>query len=160
MLFNSRTEKTVDEYITPKFITDSLGDFDLDPCSPASRRPWDTAKNHIGLPDDGLTAPWSGRVWLNPPYGKQTPFWLEKLADHGDGVCLIPTRTETKYFQELVFNRADSVFFFKGRFKFHDVDGTLRRASPNFSSVLISYGRRNVEAIEKSGLLGKHIILR
>lgn len=65
-----------------------------------------------------------------------------------------------KIFQELVFNRANSVFFFKGRFKFHNVDGTLTRGSPNFSTVLISYGQKNVEAIEKSGLQGKHIILR
>jgi len=75
-----------DEWLTPKYITDALGRFDLDPCSPAERRPWDTATRHIGIPDDGLAMPWEGRVWCNPPYGRETFKWLSKLAEHGQGL--------------------------------------------------------------------------
>jgi hypothetical protein len=50
-------------WLTPKFILDALGPFDLDPCAAPSPRPWPTALNHIELPEDGLKASWSGLVW-------------------------------------------------------------------------------------------------
>jgi hypothetical protein len=57
--------------LTPRFVIDALGPFDLDPCPP-KERPWDTARRHFTEADDGLSRPWKGRVWLNPPYGPQT----------------------------------------------------------------------------------------
>lgn len=55
-----------DEWLTPPSIIRSLGAFDMDPCSPLNR-PWDTAENHYTIEDDGLSKPWTGRVWCNPP---------------------------------------------------------------------------------------------
>ena len=40
------------EWLTPKHITDALGEFDLDPCAPIVR-PWETAWNHFTIEDDG-----------------------------------------------------------------------------------------------------------
>jgi hypothetical protein len=82
-----------DEWLTPPEIIHSLGEFDLDPCSPIDR-PWDTAKNHYNILDDGLSKEWNGRVWLNPPYGKEASKWLEKLSIHNNGIALIFARTE------------------------------------------------------------------
>ena len=50
-----------DEWLTPPEIIKSLGEFDLDPCSPINR-PWDTAKKHYSKLDNGFTKKWYGRV--------------------------------------------------------------------------------------------------
>jgi len=81
-------------WLTPPYILDALGEFDLDPCSPLGR-PWDTAKNHYTVEDDGLVQPWYGRIWLNPPYGRSMTPWLEKMANYDGGVwryCLLVLR--------------------------------------------------------------------
>nr|WP_156366684.1 DNA N-6-adenine-methyltransferase [Microbacterium sp. No. 7] len=116
-------------WLTPRHIIDALGPFDLDPCAAPSPRPWDTAKRHIELPEDGLTAEWSGSVWLNPPYSFAAWKWLGKLANHGDGIALIFARTETRGFVETVWRRATAVLFLHGRLHFHYPDG--RRAAAN-----------------------------
>lgn len=143
-----------DEWITPKYIIDALGPFDLDPCSPGERRPWDTATYHLDKENDGLSAPWFGRIWCNPPYGRETFRWLDKLSNHGNGVALTFARTETKGFFEQVWEKADSVLFLKGRIRFCYVDGTEAKA-PNAPSCLIAYGSNNTLSLEKCGLPGK-----
>lgn len=153
--FNRTTAKeTKVEWLTPPYIIKSLGYFDLDPCAPHERiRPWDTAIRHYS--ENGLNRKWHGRVWCNPPYGKKSTFeWLDKLADHGDGIALIFSRTETIGFHNTVWERADAIFFFKGRLAFYHVDGT-KGATANAPSCLIAYGKQNVEAIRNSGLKGK-----
>jgi len=151
-----------DEWLTPKYITDALGRFDLDPCSPAERRPWDTATRHIGIPDDGLAMPWEGRVWCNPPYGRETFKWLSKLAGHGQGVALVFARTETKGFHSEVWQKAHSVMFFQGRLKFCRVDGSVENTA-NAPSVLVAYSKCDTEslrvALDEGTLKGKLVIL-
>ena len=115
--FNTNTANN-DEWLTPPDILRAVGPFDLDPCAPAVR-PWPMAARHYSRPDDGLSLPWIGRVWLNPPYGKETFKWLERLADHRNGLALIFARTETRGFHDQVWTRADAVFFFRGRLAFH-----------------------------------------
>lgn len=154
--FNSNT-KNNDEWLTPPDLIRSLGSFDLDPCSPINR-PWDTAINHYNENDDGLSKRWIGRVWCNPPYGRETFKWLEKLAEHGKGTALIFARTETKGFHSEIWEKAHSVFFFKGRLKFHYVDGT-QGDSANAPSCLVSYSKADTLAIVASGLTGKLITL-
>lgn len=151
-----------DEWLTPPELLRALGQFDLDPCSPGDRRPWDTAGAHWSLdtefPVDGLDEPWFGRVWLNPPYGRETGQWLRKLADHGDGIALIFARTETDMFFEHVWQRADAILFLRGRLHFHYVTGERARANSGAPSCLVAYGSHNVKALEKSGLRG-HLTL-
>lgn len=110
----TRNERTTDEWLTPPEIIKALGVFDLDPCSPV-KRPWDTALNHYTINDDGLSLPWFGRVWCNPPFGREAIRWLRKMKEHGDGIALIPARTETTMFYECVWGYADGVLFIKGR---------------------------------------------
>lgn len=148
-----------DEWLTPPHIIEALGEFDLDPCSPGERRPWNTAKRHYDITINGLRQPWEGRVWLNPPYGRETSIWLDRLADHGNGIALIFARTETDMFFRHVWERADAVLFLRGRLHFHHVDGRRAAANGGAPSCLVAYGRSNVEALERSGLEGKIVIL-
>ena len=148
-----------DEWLTPKWITDTLGPFDLDPCSPGSRRPWDTATHHLSVEDDGLSAPWFGNVWCNPPYGRETFKWMSKLATHGSGIALIFARTETQGFHDQIWEKADAVFFFKGRLKFHYVDGSSNQAA-NAPSCLVAYGGDAVSRLRNSGFNGKLVELK
>ena len=163
--FNTNTENK-QEWLTPKYITDALGPFDLDPCSPAERRPWDTAKIHWGIdcehPIDGLEEDWFGRVWCNPPYGKETFKWMSKLSEHGRGIALIFARTETIGFHDKIWSKAHSLMFFKGRLKFCRVDGSTGDTS-NAPSVLVSYSQEDTLIIKKAlddcKLKGKLVIL-
>jgi len=147
-----------DEWLTPPDIIKGLGKFDLDPCSPIDR-PWDTAKEHYSILDDGLKQDWKGRVWLNPPYGKEASEWLEKLVYHKNGIALIFARTETEMFFKHIWSKADALLFFKGRLYFHHVDGERAKANAGAPSVLIAYGEENVKALEKVSDWGKLIKL-
>ena len=156
--FNTpKTSSSTNEWLTPPELIKSLGPFDLDPCSPINR-PWDTAKKHYTIEDDGLSKEWEGRVWLNPPYGRETFKWIDKLALHGNGIALIFARTETIGFHEHIWTWADAIFFFKGRLKFYHVDGT-QGGTANAPSCLVAYGEDNVEALRNCGLSGKFISL-
>ncbi|MDN7489470.1 DNA N-6-adenine-methyltransferase [Burkholderia sp. AU45274] len=140
-----------DEWLTPPEWLRALGEFDLDPCSPVNR-PWDTAREHLTILDDGLTRPWRGRVWCNPPFGREAVKWLRRMNAHGNGIALIPARTETAMFYECVWPCADSVCFVRGRPHFHYVDG--RRAPFNSGApiCLVAYGRENTIALLDSQL--------
>lgn len=140
-----------DEWLTPPGIIAALGDFDLDPCAPAVR-PWGTAHQHFTVTDNGLSQPWKGRVWCNPPFGREAVKWLRRMAEHGNGIALIPARTETAMFYECVWGAADAVLFIEGRPHFHYVDGTRAPFNSGAPICLIAYGRSNVAALERSGL--------
>lgn len=145
-----------DEWLTPPHILKALGEFDLDPCSPINR-PWPTAKIHYTLEDDGLKQNWFGRVWCNPPYGLVAAKWLDKLADHGNGIALVFARTETKMFFEHVWNKADGLLFLEGRLYFHHVTGEVANANAGAPSVLVAYGKNNFEDLKYSGVPGQLI---
>jgi hypothetical protein len=148
-----------DEYLTPPYILKALGEFDLDPCAPAVR-PWDMAKHHISLPDNGLDHPWFGRVWLNPPYGYKTGKWLSKLVGHGNGIALIFARTETADWFKYVWPHAMAILFIEGRLSFYHATGEPSGNNSGAPSALIAYGTNNVEALENSGIKGQLIYLR
>lgn len=153
-LHGFRKAEAKDEWLTPPEIVSALGPFDLDPCSPIAR-PWPTAQRHLTVKDDGMMHDWKGRVWLNPPYGKDAAEWMRRLASHGNGVALVFARTETSWFFDSVWNAktANAVFFFRGRIAFYHVTGEQGDAA-GAPSVLISYGENNTTVIENSGLDG------
>jgi hypothetical protein len=157
--FYQNGEKTTNEWYTPIEIINSLGEFDLDPACPNNLN-WKTAENFYSLSNgqDGLSLPWNGRIWLNPPYSNWGAF-LKKLKDHNNGVALIFARTETKAFFDHVWNGADSILFLKGRVKFikSDLSGSGSSTAP---SVLIAYGENNTQALEKCGIEGKLVYLK
>lgn len=144
---------TTDEWLTPPHIIRALGPFDLDPCSPVER-PWDTAAAHYTVEDDGLARPWHGLVWCNPPYGPQTFAWMERLAEHGDGIALIFARTETAGFFDSCWRHATSMLFLRSRLHFHLPDGTRAPANSGGPSVLLAFGGRAHQRLRGSGLDG------
>lgn len=147
-----------DEWLTPPEIVRALGEFDLDPCAPEVR-PWDTAKKHYHKAQDGLAYAWSGRVWLNPPFGSQAIHWMLKMSVHRNGIALLPARTETRLFFETVWGIAKAILFLKGRPHFHYVDGSRAAANSGAPICLIAYTGRDVDALEQSGLQGRLVKL-
>jgi hypothetical protein len=149
-----------DEWLTPPEIINELGPFDLDPCAPSEhKRPWDTARHHYSLPElcnaDGLTLPWFGRVWLNPPYGRETGIWLQRMADHGDGIALIFARTETDMFFRYVWDKADGLLFIRNRIHFYHINGTRAKHNSGAPSVLVAYGLHNSAKLAMAKIEGK-----
>ena len=140
-----------DEWLTPPNILVRLGEFDLDPCAPIDR-PWPTANKHYTVIDDGLSKPWTGRVWLNPPFGTQAGSWLAKMRRHGNGIALIPARTETRMYFDNVWDYAHAVCFIKGRPHFHYVDGTRAKFNSGAPIALVAYGEYNLKVLVDSGL--------
>lgn len=152
-------EGRTDEWLTPPNITEALGPFDLDPCSPINR-PWPTATKHFTIEDDGLIQPWEGRVWLNPPYGPETAKWLQKISEHNNGIALIFARTETEMFHRWGWEKASAMLFLEGRLFFHTVDGRRAKNNAGGPSVLIAYGEANAEKLKFCGIKGQFILLR
>jgi hypothetical protein len=143
-------------WITPKPLIDALGEFDLDPCAHVAM-PWKTAKRMLTIRDDGLTAGWNGRVWLNPPYGSEIGLWMERMARHGRGVALIFARTETDFWHRWIWPYTTGILFLKGRIHFHFPDGTRAKANSGAPSVLVAYSHTDALALQESGLAGKFV---
>lgn len=140
------------EWYTPPGIFEALGlTFDLDPCAPAGGLPWIPAKRFLSIEDDGLTQPWKGRVWLNPPYGPHTQTWMRRLAAHGHGVALVFARTETRWWHDTV-QCADAVSFIAGRLTFVDHEREPGGFNAGAPSALVAYGSECAEAIANAQL--------
>jgi hypothetical protein len=140
-------------HLTPRWLLDSLGPFDLDPCA-ATVRPWDCATRNIVEAEDGLSQEWGGRVWLNPPFDRyQVGSWIERLAGHGDGIALVHARTETAWFRP-IWDRACAIHFLFDRVKFVRPDGSEHRANSGAPVVLAAFGDANVEILARSGIAG------
>lgn len=154
-----RSEKSSDEWYTPKSIIDSLGTFDLDPCAPVNPL-WSTAKTMYNKNDDGLSKEWFGRVWLNPPYSRPLiELFVEKMANHNNGIALLYNRCDSKMFQDVIFEQASSILFMRHRIKFYKPDGTLG-GSPGCGSILIAFGEENSNILRNCGIEGKIVNLR
>lgn len=137
-----------DEWYTPAQIPAAIGGFDLDPCAGPSNHAALNLRASEGM--DGLTAPWAGRVWLNPPYSNVHQ-WLERLIEHNNGVALVNARPETQWFQRAV-SRSRVVLWLKGRVDFIRPDG--KATHPPVGSVLMAYGDSAAEALRNCGLAG------
>jgi hypothetical protein len=136
------------EWFTPPDLFDKLGlRFDLDPASPMSGPvPWVPAERFYSPRENGLIAPWQGRVWLNPPYGPAIVPFVQRLIVHGDGLLLVPARTETRWFQQAL-DGADVVTFLRERLWFTRADGYRGRAS--HASVLMAFGSECSAALRR-----------
>jgi len=147
-----------DTWLTPPDVLSALGDFDLDPCTPATM-PWQTALCRFTPTEDGLAQDWFGRVWLNPPYGRQLAAWLAKMAAHDRGTALIFARTETEAFFRNVWERASALLFLEGRLHFYLPDGTRAKANGGAPSVLCAYGLDDADVLASCGLDGAFVPL-
>lgn len=96
-----------------------------------------------------------GQVWLNPPYGSELKHWIRKLAEHGNGIALVPARTEVEsWFWPFVWEKASAILFLRGRLYFHRPDGSTA-GNAGHGSVLVAYGVENVMRLKKSRIRGR-----
>lgn len=110
---------------TPRNLFDELNrefNFTLDACAPTENTKCPTFYTEQ---QDGLSMPWTGRVWCNPPYGRKIGKWVEKpekSAEEGATVVmLIPARTDTAWFHDHVYHKAE-IRFIRSRICF-ELDG-------------------------------------
>lgn len=143
-------------WLTPSYLVEPLGKFDLDPCG-APGHSLANRTYQIDDGEDGLKLPWEGRVWLNPPYGKQAEPFLKKMVQHGHGTALIFARTETKSFHENVWQAATACLFLRGRVSFLHADGSKASANAGAPSVLVAYGDEDAEALRVSDIPGQYV---
>jgi hypothetical protein len=141
-------------WLTPTPLVKALGLFELDPCgAPGHELAERTYLLENG--EDGLALPWEGRVWLNPPYGKEAEPFVAKLAEHAYGIALLFARTETAMFSRYVWGAAHSVLFLKGRVTFWDAEGQPAKANSGAPSCLVSYSAVDTAILQQCGLAGQ-----
>jgi hypothetical protein len=138
-------------HITPRFIIDAVGPFDLDPAA-ADPRPWDCATTNWS--DRGLDREWFGFVYLNPPFNRyEVGAWIARLAQHGHGIALLHARTEANWF-EPVWWRATAILFLADRLHFHRPDGTRQPANSGAPPILAAFGDEAALRLHRCGLAG------
>lgn len=154
-------QKTIgdnDEWFTPPEIIKALGTFDLDPADTKTRWCFNlvmppTANTSYCV--DGLDPKtiWKGRVWLNPPFNRyERPKWMKRMAEHNNGIMLIPAACETDAFYKYVWDKATGICFLKGRPHFYDTSGVIAKANSGCTICLVAYGEMNYNALSNSGL--------
>lgn len=119
LMFSSKSE----EWATPQDFFDKLDQefkFQLDPASTKENA---KVEHFYTKEDDGLSQPWNGcRVFVNPPYARRiTGLWVKKAYDEARKgalvVMLLPSRTDTAYFHDWIYGKAE-IRFVRGRLKF------------------------------------------
>lgn len=148
-LFTLPHAATTDDWYTPAWIFEAMGEtFDLDVCTPPGGVPWIPAKAFYTPDDDGLSQPWTGFVWCNPPFSGVKP-WCLKWCQHWDGIIVLRSDFSSSGISA-VFRSASSMFVPQGRLNFVDGQGSTReRDSVNFSSVLFGAGDRADAALAR-----------
>ena len=142
VMFSSKT----DLWETPQDLFDRLDvefGFDLDACA----LPQNAKCERYYTPDmDGLSQPWDGVVWCNPPYGRNIGKWVQKAHEENRRnnnyiVMLLPARTDTKWFHDYILSKAE-IRFIRGRLKF----GGAKNSAP-FPSMVVVF-RPKMEMLE------------
>lgn len=138
VMFSSET----DNWETPQGFFDQLNarfGFTLDPCADAQNHKCD---RYFTREDDGLKQDWSGNiVFCNPPYGREIGKWVKKCYDESQNpktvcVMLIPARTDTKWFHDYIYGKAQ-IEFVRGRLKFGG------GGSAPFPSMIVIFNNQN-----------------
>lgn len=148
---------------TPRILLDAIlaaagrAMFDLDPCSPREDGPVSAIERWTEA-DDGLARPWSGLVFVNPPYSRALPLWVAKCAQEANGgtvvIGLVPSRTDTRWWHDSVAGRAD-IIMIKGRLRFSN-----RKISAPFPSALIVWNGTALAQKIATALPGAWLIAR
>lgn len=124
-------------WLTPSSIFVAIDRvFDLDVAHPGRSNPFCTvpARQIYTKEDNGLIKPWSGSVWMNPPYNgrhSQIP-WLKKFFAHGNGIALVNALTSSGWFHQFIVPHAETIVFPRGKTKFvMPEDGSIATEPPN-----------------------------
>ena len=135
VMFSSAT----DNWSTPQDFFDKLNDefhFTLDVCADENNH---KCEHYYTKEIDGLSSPWIGTVWCNPPYGRKIGEWVRRAyisSQIGSAtvVMLLPARTDTRWFHDYIYNKSNTeIRFIKGRLKF----GGCKNSAPFPSMVVI-----------------------
>ncbi len=139
LMFSSKT----DLWSTPQGLFDELNKefgFTLDVCATK-----DNAKcaEYYTKEQDGLSLPWEGVVWCNPPYGRGIGEWVRRAwlssACGATVVMLLPARTDTRWFHDYIYSKGRvEVRFLKGRLKF----GNSKNPAPFPSMIVVFRGEK------------------
>ena len=118
-------------------------------------------EKHFTIKDDGLKQNWAGHtVWLNPPYGRQIGKWVQKAYEESlkpdtTVVCLLPARTDTKWFHD--YCTKGEITFVRGRLKFinrnlpsYREDGKFQKSPAPFPSMVVVFDNRKKEGDSNS----------
>jgi phage N-6-adenine-methyltransferase len=141
-----------DTWLTPRYVLDCLGSFDLDPCAAQSNATW-AAPRYFTRADDGLSQEWSGRVWCNPPFSDVRP-WIEASAKHTSGILLVTASIESRIWKDVVWRRATAVLLLHGRTRFCRPDGSATVGRPLRSIALVAWSAEDAVTLEAAPLAG------
>lgn len=150
MSSKSTNERTPDQIIERAILT--MGAIDLDPCSDNVLSPNVPAGAHFTEANDALTKDWFGRVYMNPPYGRQIDEWVAKLVAEffagkvTQAVALLPARTDTRWMARL---REFPRCYVRGRLKFKN-----HTSGAPFPSVVVYLGSGHRSFIKAFAPLG------
>jgi site-specific DNA-methyltransferase (adenine-specific) len=133
------------EWETPQSVFDQYDrefGFTLDVCATVFNA---KCASYFSPSEDGLSQDWGANVcWMNPPYGREIANWMRKAheaAQHGATVvCLVPARTDTKWWHDYA-ERAAERRFLKGRLRFrlHGVPIGSKEANCPFPSAIVVF---------------------
>jgi phage N-6-adenine-methyltransferase len=120
--------------------------FDLDPCASAENA---KCERYFTRAEDGLKQEWTGRVFMNPPYGREIAKWVAKAWEAAQAtaelvVCLVPARVDTRWWH--TYAARGEVEFLPGRLRF----GGATSGAPFPSAVVVF---RNAKPVTK-GMVG------
>ncbi len=139
-----------------ELLTQAVGGFDLDPCAASAdrRRARVKARLLLTAADDGLSVPWRGRVFVNPPYGRALKVWVRKCASEvaigrAMVVGLVPARPDTRWWHDHIAGQSD-VFMLRGRLQFGDGG----QSAPFPSAVVVWGGKHELVARLSAALAG------
>ena len=139
LMFSSKNQS----WETPLYFFDKINkefNFTLDVCATKESA---KCEKYFTPKEDGLKQKWEGVCWLNPPYGREISKWIEKAykesLNGATVVCLIPSRTDTKYWHNYIFKYANEIRFIKGRLKF----GDSKNSAPFPSALIVFKGNDN-----------------
>jgi hypothetical protein len=153
------SSESVEWYTPPEIIErvrTTLGEISLDPASCDEAQRVVNAICHLTQKQDGLNGNWSGKVFLNPPYGKEIGKWIEKLVAEyeakaiSEAIALVPARTDTEWFQKL---SPYTLCLVKGRLKFWNLQGEADN-NASFPSAVVYLGKSNLKFVENFSDLG------
>jgi hypothetical protein len=134
------------EHYTPKWIFDALGlAFDLDVASPQNHKTHVPATAFYTALDDGLSQPWYGRVWCNPPFAKAT-LWADKFLAHNNGVAIFPN--SNSYWVDRMWESDAAIIKLPYKTFYDRPDGTSKRIM--YTTYLIAVGDENIAALRAS----------
>lgn len=138
--------KTLDLLETPEWVYKPLGPFDLDPCAGPGTK---IAASNYRLFDgqNGLSLPWSGFVWCNPPFSQKDK-WIDLMIEHGNGILLLPERLSAPWAGPLAVKAGHR--FTLGK-KINFIGGP---SSNNLGSILFLFGAEAIDRVLSSGLPG------